>query len=457
MPRSDLPFGSEFSPAQVELADLLELARVHGGDWREFESALRTRYFDGHTTSDYNRGKLANNTKLSMIAYGIIDRDANLTPLGEELYAIRDNSRALHEALARHILLNLHGMTLVQCVLDMQAAGEEVDLIKLREWLDERGIQFPRGGKHPSIMRLWLEKAGVFTSGWRVDEARTAILAGLAVEEFEVLSGFTREQRCYLRALANVGEEGSHPANEIEKLATVVYGVKFNEKNLPKDILYPLRDAGYITVERTTAGRGAKSALVTPTDKLRANLVEPLLQQVETQVNTELRPYLRQPFGEVLKKLESANKHVKGLALETLALKLMRLLDMTYIATRLRGAETGGAEADLVFERARLVFSRWQVQCKNTPRVSLDDVAKEVGLTHLLKSNVVVIVSTGDIGGEARKYGNTIMKSSNLCIVMVDGRDVRGIRDNPASILDVFNREAKHAMKLKALRPGNDK
>jgi hypothetical protein len=28
-------------------------------------------------------------------------------------------------------------------------------------------------------------------------------------------------------------------------------------------------------------------------------------------------------------------------------------------------------------------------RCKNTRRVSLDDVAKEVGLTHFLKSNVM--------------------------------------------------------------------
>ena len=74
-----------------------------------------------------------------------------------------------------------------------------------------------------------------------------------------------------------------------------------------------------------------------------------------------------------------------------------------------RAQITGGAEVDLVFESARLVFSRWQVQCKNTARVSLDDVAKEVGLTHFLKSTVIVMISTGDIGAEARRYANRIM------------------------------------------------
>ena len=113
-----------------------------------------------------------------------------------------------------------------------------------------------------------------------------------------------------------------------------------------------------------------------------------------------------------------------GLALEALAFKLMRLLDMTYVATRLRGAATGGAEVDLIFESARLVFSRWQIQCKNTPRVSLDDVAKEVGLTHFLKSNVIVVATTGEIGSEARRYADRIMVDSNLCMVLVNGQDL---------------------------------
>ena len=62
---SDLPFGSEFSPAQIDLSVLLELAHEHRADWKAFEAAVRDRYFAGPKSSDYNKGKLANNTKLS--------------------------------------------------------------------------------------------------------------------------------------------------------------------------------------------------------------------------------------------------------------------------------------------------------------------------------------------------------------------------------------------------------
>lgn len=453
MQKSDLPFGSEFSPSQIELPRLLELAHMHGGDWKAFEVAVMTEYFLSHQTSVYNQRKLANNTKLGMIAYGIIDRDAQLTNFGRTLYDKRNNMGPLYGDLARHILLDLNGMNLVQCVEDMRAAGDSVDLVALRRWLEERGIHFPRGGKHPSIMRLWLEKAGVFVEGWRVDQERLTALVGLPSNEMEVLATLSPEQRAYLKTLANMGGPGPYPSNEVEKLATATFGISFNEKNLPKAVLYPLQEAGYVTLVRGTraAGRGAKPFMVKPSSKLVAEVLAPLLKQLENLTAADLRPLLRRPLAEILRDLDSRDRHRTGLALEALAFKLMRLVDLSYVATRLRGAATGGAEVDLIFESSRLVYSRWQVQCKNTARVSLDDVAKEVGLTHLLKSNVIVVVSTGQIGGEARKYANKVMSDSNLCLIMVDRKDVEAIQGRPAGIVDIFNREAKRAMEIKRI------
>lgn len=82
MQRSDLPFGSEFSPSQIDLTYLLDIAMQHAGDWKAFEGVVRNEYFQKNQTNDYNKGKLANNTKLSMIAYGLIDRDIHFTELG---------------------------------------------------------------------------------------------------------------------------------------------------------------------------------------------------------------------------------------------------------------------------------------------------------------------------------------------------------------------------------------
>jgi len=454
MRKSDLPFGSEFSPSQIDLKAVLDLAYHHAGNWKAFENAVREKYFDLNETTEYNRRKLANNTKLGMIAYGIIDRNIHFTEFGHELYSLRNDEKALYRALARHILLNLNGAVLVQCVQDIQASGETVDLVKLRARLEERGVHFPRGGKHASIMRLWLEKAGVFSTGWNVNEAALEEILNAPIEELDVLASLTPEQRAYLKTLANLGGPGPYQSNDIEKLATATYGVQFNEKMLPKTVLYPLRDAGFITLERGTAYHGAKPFKVYVTEKLNTEVILPLLEQVEQLADNEVRPLLRKPLGEILAELESDNKHVKGLALEALAFKLMRLIDLRYVYTRLRGNQTGGAEVDVIFEGTRLAFSRWQIQCKNTRSVSLEDVAKEVGLSHLLKSNVIVIVTTGEIGPEARKYANKVMQESNLCIIMMTGSDLQSIEKNPSAIVDVLKREAKHAMHLKALDLG---
>ena len=378
--RSDLPFGSEFSPSQIKLPDLLEMANEHVPNWKTFENAVRRRYFSKHSTTEKNRQKLANNTMLAMRSYGLIntnDEEFSLTEIGQALYELREEDVRLYESFARHILENRNGMIFVQCILDMEAAGETINLVRLRKWLIDYGIKLPRGNKNMSTMRLWLEKAGVFISRYRVDQTRIRQIIGIGIEELEVLATFSSEQRAYVRALANMEGGGPHSSREVERLATCTYGVTFSEKNVAKQVLYPLRDAEYISLERGTKepGRGAKPFLVTATDKLASDVVNPMIQQIEQQVQPGLRPLLRKPLKEIREEMDSVNTHVRGLALEALAFKLMRLIDLTYVDTRLRGTATGGAEVDLVFESARLVFSRWQIQCKNTSRVSLDDVA----------------------------------------------------------------------------------
>lgn len=453
MKKSDLPFGSEFSPSQVELPVLLELAEIHNGDVKALQAAIHARFFSAHGAGNAeNQATLAMNCRLGMKAYGLIDSNAKLTDFGHQLISLKIDADSLYETLARHILLHLKGMALVQCIRDMTAAGESVNLTTLRSGLAERGVHYPSGGKHPSMMRLWLAKAGVFVGDrWQIDELRLATVLGTDPVDYSVLAHLTREQRAFLLALANTGIGAPQPANEVAKLAAATYGVRFPEKSLPKLVLNALIDAGYIIATKTTKGRGAKPFLITPTAKLNAEVVVPLLEQLKDQTDPKLLDLLRRPLADILLEIDSTDRYIGGLALEALAFKLMRLLDMKYVATRLRAQVTGGAETDLIFESDRLVYSRWQVQCKNTARVSLDDVAKEVGLSHLLKSNVLVMVSTGDIGGEARKYANKIMSDTNLCIVMIDRTDLTTIRCNPPHIVDAFNREARHAMTLKHL------
>jgi len=458
MVRSDLPFGSEFSPSQIDLPCLLDIVHENTGDWHDLEEAIRQKWFETHNTSDYNRGKLANNCKLGMIAYGIIDRDGNLTPFGVHLWEVRKDETCLYDDLAKHILINLKGLEVIKTVDDMRQHGQKITLVSLRKWLGERGINFPRGGKHPSIMRLWLEKARVITSkDWETNFDKIEELIGLGAVEIEELMALTLQQKTFLRTLALLGSDGPFFSNDIEKQARSIYGVEFDEKNLPKRVLYPLRDAGYIELERGTKkrGRGAKPFEVRPTDKLKVDVIRPLLDNLETIVQDDLRPLLRKTMTEILTEVNSTDKFKKGLALEALAFHLMRLLDLEYRATRLRGKDTGGAEVDLVFEGARLIFSRWQVQCKNTKQSTLEDVAKEVGLTFHLKSNVIMVVTTGKFSKDAIQYATSVMQTTNLNIILLNKEDLQKIKDNPTYISVALNRQARRAMKIKQMEMDN--
>jgi site-specific DNA-methyltransferase (cytosine-N4-specific) len=201
-----------------------------------------------------------------------------------------------------------------------------------------------------------------------------------------------------------------------------------------------------------TGAHGSAPFQVTLTDKARTELIVPLFDALDRQIGIELRPLLQKSIAEILEDVKSQDQYVKGLALEALAIHLMRLIDLKYVATRLRGAATGGAEVDLIFECARLLFSRWQVHCKNSDTVSLDEVAKEVGLTFQLKSNVVMVVSTGDFSSDVRQYAQVVMQTSNIDIVLLDSHDLTRIAENPTSIGEILNREAKRAMSIKRLQ-----
>src|SRR6266498_102448 len=137
MLKSDLPFGSEFSPNQIDLPTVLSFINQCAGNKKSFEEKVKETFFKENKTSELNKKKLAMNLRLALKAYQIISDDIQFTDLGLRLYQYRDDDKRLYSELAKHILVNLHGLTLVQCVQDMQASGEQVDLVKLRLWLQE--------------------------------------------------------------------------------------------------------------------------------------------------------------------------------------------------------------------------------------------------------------------------------------------------------------------------------
>lgn len=459
----DIPFGSEFSPSQLDLRELLTLAAAHAGNLPGMEAAIKARWFAAKGGPDpakveKNRRTMAMNSRLGLQGYGLIDTAGQLTALADALSKTADD-QALYSAFAQHILLNLNGMRIVECVRDMTVAGDQITHENLEAALRLRGMKVAKISRGLPSLRLWLGKAGIFAGGiWQIDSLRLQEVLGTDPDAFSALADLSPAQRAFLRALASTSVTDPQPADGIKQLAEAVHGVTIPGKSFSGQVLKALHDKGWIVVTKSTAGRGGGRThpLVQPTARVAAELIEPFLDQLKDAVDAKLLTLLRKPMSEVLAEIESTDTYVAGLALEALAFKLMRLLDIDYLDTRVRGAQTAGAEVDLIFESARLVFSRWQVQCKRVKTgVSIDDVAKEVGLTHVLKSTVIVVVTTGPVGAEARRYSNQIMRQTNLAIVLIDGQDLAAINEDHTRIVAVFRREAEHAMALKRIELGD--
>lgn len=445
---STLPFGTQFSPNQIELPKLLQLVIDHeGDDTAPLITAIMNTFFSTNATEQ--RQNMAGNCKNSLVAYGILKNGGgvHITALGRQLHEIADETEQC-EILAKHILTNLNGMILIDVLRDMSRNGERISKESVVEALNSRGFRLSRTSNNVPVMKLWLNKAGVL-HGWRINEHKLSELTELSEGEFRLLRTLRPGQYYFLRALCNIASENYQRASEIRQLAAATYGITFTESTFSQSIIRPLADKGLIEIQRATGGHGARTPLVKLTELTKREIVLPLLQQLEGTLDKEVIEYLQKPLTELRRDIDSTDIYLKGLALEAFAIRIMRTIGLDFIQTRLKGNETAGAEVDVLFDSSRLLYSRWQVQCKNTPRVSLDQIAKEIGLSHVLKTNAIVIMTTGVVSEKAREYATQIMKTMNLCIIIIEGSDIDEIIEEPTKILAIFNRESLNAKHIK--------
>lgn len=453
--RRSIPFGAQFSPEQTPLPTLLDLVGKFSGDESRLNAAIQTTFFGRSDADEYNRWKLADNTLLALRDYGLLGEDkATPTELGSALIEMRSRESLLYETFAKHILLHRNGLAFVRAIQDELKSGRDLSLDTLPRVLKRRGLHVPPTGTHVSAMKGWLKQAGVFTGGrtsYDVDDDRlTSLIGGMSTDDIDALSDFDQVQRAFLKALARLPLGEWHASNLVAEAAEKAYAVAFPWKSIKSVVLDACFEAGFVEYRKTTGGRGAKPYLVRTTEKFVADVVEPLLNSYADPVGSRLREYMRTPMTRIVEELGSASKHVKGKALELLAVGLIFTLDLDFVAWRKRGTATGGAEVDVLAESARLIYSRWQIQCKNGKAI-LDDVAKEVGLAYHLNSNVILVLTTQRFSRDTYVFADSIMRKSNLQIVLLDHRDLRAITNSPANIFSLLERQAGHALQVKAL------
>ncbi len=188
-------------------------------------------------------------------------------------------------------------------------------------------------------------------------------------------------------------------------------------------------------------------------------VLAPFLEKTVGQLDPALSEYYRRNFSDVVRQLDSTDTYVKGIALEAYAIQIMRRMGLRFIRWRVRARDrVGGAEVDAIL--AGVVGgtpTRWQVQCKNTPksRVHLEDVAKEVGLLPLTKATHILILARCPFSDDAEKYSRDIMRHSSVSIFLLDGKDYEELRRTEGGALArILHSKAVEIAEIE--RPGLD-
>lgn len=457
------PAAVEFSPGIIQLGEVLSIAAEHEGNWNAMVEDVKDRYFaqSAQRRADPEERVAQQLQRARNVLWGMgpsgyqllsLD-DETLTEAGKELLTI-EGERARHEALAAHILKRLNGMTLLQATRDLRARGEAVTKNTLHRELERHGIDMPRATVNHLRAIAWLRKGGVIAErGYDIDEERVERLTGMSLADIEGWAALTSAQTAFLRTLRRMAEVhggGGLPAKAVIDQAVYEHGRLFPSDRIRAEVTRPLEEAGWISVATVSSGRGGKSGLVRPTEKLLRIDVEAVTDFSGVGIPPDLRPRLNIPMDQIHRELTSEDRNVRGVALELLALRLAIDLALMPLRFRERSRRTGGAEVDLLADAVHLHYSRWLFQCKNTRSVDLSDLAKELGMATLLKGHVVVMVTTGRFAKSVRAYADEMMRTGTLQVILVDGTLLEQYRQSGAArLMAHFHSVAGATMRLK--------
>jgi site-specific DNA-methyltransferase (cytosine-N4-specific) len=431
---------------------LLPIIRQNLGKCAALKKAIASAFFKDSKAPD----KMAGNTLISLRVYGVIDAKCEITEFGRRLIDAED-AKAAHELLAKRVLLNLDGIGLVETLREMKSAGSKFSLVDVAEQLAKRGFKVSDNSSDLSGVLGWLRAAGVLRD-YNVNAEKYAELVGAPTKTIEALKGLNAAQISFLRAMVALGIKDWTPHNQIVEHAETLYvGEAFyNWKEIDRMILQPLVKEGFIEVQKkpksTEGARGGKAAEVRPTGRFEKEIAEPILEPMYKAAGfSTVREIASLSLAEVVNRVKTgATIDERGRALEILAVKMCQLLDLDFMGLRETDENVvAGGEVDAFMHSARLVYSRWQIQCKASDHITFEAIAKEVGISEVSLATVILIVSTGKITNSAETYRKRIIGSKPLNIAIVDGESLQQIAKSPAAIGPILKAQAEEAMQIK--------
>lgn len=445
-----LPSFNDFSPKIIgDVRKPLLLFRRHAPDFDAVVRAWADEFFDGATNK-----RASTNVTATLNSLGLIDRKRMTLTEPGEFIAAAATPREAAERLALHVVESRHGMSVIEAARSLNVRGEHVGKDSLKRELELMGIErLSRATTDHTTLANWFAEAGLLDKSANlvpVDEAMKRVL-GISASERAELSALPLEQQIFLhilRRLVEVEPTKSIAAKVVTDECLRDYPHQFDEDQLSKKVLRPLEAGGWLTLGSRSGGRGAKSGQVSATGKLLDIPFSAIVPDFDAVVPADLRDKINLPRTEIQRLLSSRSSNDRGLGLELLALRMLIDLGLSPRSFRQRSRDTAYAEVDLTAEGKQLLFSRWNIQCKCVKnRVSLSDVAKEVGLAIYAKSHVVMVVTTGEFSREAVNYAREITADTHLQFVLVNRAAVRSyLTSGPASLHEFLQKNAAKVM-----------
>jgi hypothetical protein len=447
-------YGHQFEPGKADLDEYLRLCVEHKPSREKLETALRQKFFSDHSKNtqeditEDNQKKLAMNCFLSLRNYELI-RSTNraeyeITDIGEELLKCSDNKKQMYGNFAKHILINLSGSDLLRAMENVNKRGENPTLLATITELNEIGYELSKNSIYPSTMRQWLQKAELFDGGSNTNIAWDVYfdLTGIHEDLVGDLYKLNPEQKYFLISMIELNIVDFIEWSKIASHATSIRKLNYDMKLFPVKVLAPLVELGLVEMNKTTEGRGAKPNTVRLTGEAQKEFLLPFIKNIASLVSLD-QTELGKKFDAVLNDVAHSDKHIKGKGLELLAIWMIRLCGLRFTQWRKRDFETGDGEVDVMAGSDSFVYSRWQIQCKNTKKVDIDVVAKEIGMTFMTQADVVMIVTTGQFTNSARSYADRLSSISRYYLILIDGNHLNEIKLDRTALIPILDRIAK--------------
>jgi hypothetical protein len=467
-----LPNAADFSPNQVRLRKILEIARDADGNKENLVEAIRLEFFAHRAASHTNiearltqQRKSANNVLIALRCYQLLDESNRLTQVAMELISDADDAR-MAAAFAKHILLNLHGIEVIYAVWALQKRAEVANKRSLARQLTSMGIRAHQGGEITgdrtlhTFMLLWLQQAKVIDTenNYQINEEMFLQLCGISRELVEELRKLSPEQREFLVVLHSKTSDGDK-AIEVRKVIAEM-AVEVTEDQIAKEVTRPLADNGWFVWNKATIeGRGGKSGRITVSEKL-LNLPIAFLRFGESDpVPPKVRNLLDTTVEEIEKGLNSSDTSVSGVALEALAVKMAYELELIPRDVRSRKQGTKDAEADVIAESQDVLCARWLFQCKKQNQVNRDVLVRELGLASFMKAHVIVLVTTGKFKQTVLRYADHVTRETSHQVVLLNGENVRSFLRSGGGreyLRQVFQEAARRNSSIKRGQPTTD-